>query len=416
MKRVRVAKSIGFLESISIALSLVIGSSIFVFPLITAREAGPLSIISWVIGAIYAFVVGLLISELAIKYTKEGGPYLYLYKAFGKRIGFISGWIFWLSYILSFSVEIMILKLLLDFLFPSYSIIISIFVAVALSVLNIFGMKISGLIEDILTILKVLAIIIIIFFSFQNFSVSNIQNLPKGNYLNLILYSTLVSMYAYTGFEIVTVPEEEIKSARKIIRRSIMISITLSSLFFILCVIAIVGLKDWHSFTNYETIFDLYYEINPIIGAVVLIGGIISIFTSINALIVGSSRISFSMSKDNMLPNAFSHLNSAKVPDYSILFQLLTAILLLLAIDDIEFLAVYSVSLIIFIYFACTIASLILIKHNIIENRILAFLSFLLTTLMFLSIGEQAMIFLLFSIISGVLFYFLENFRFSSKR
>ncbi|MEM0473095.1 MAG: APC family permease [Candidatus Aenigmatarchaeota archaeon] len=416
MKRARIAKSIGFIESVSIALSLIIGSSIFVFPLIAARDAGPLSIIGWILGAVYAFIAALLLSELAIKYPKEGGPYAYLNKAFGLRVGFVSGWVFWLSYVFSLSVEIMILKLFFDFFLPMNSLIIAISISILMAILNILGMKLSGKIENILTLIKVMSILTILFFSFQKFDLVHMKHMPSGNPMQLIFYSTLISMYAYTGFEIVTVPEEEIKNARKIIRRSMMTAITLSSVFFILSVIAIIGVKDWQSYGSYNTLFDLYYEINPLVSYVVLIGGIISVITSINALIVGSSRISFSMSRDGMLPSFFDHINSNNAPDYSILFQLVSALLVMLVISDIEFLAIFSISLVISIYFACTIASLKLIKHNIIENRILAFVVFFLSFLMLLYMGFQVVVFLTFSIISGILFYFLEKFRLSSKR
>ena len=332
MRRKRLMKSIGFLDSLNLALSLIIGSSIFIFPLMISSKTGVISLLGWLLGALYSFTIGIILSELALKYPKEGGIYEFVHKAFGNRVGFAFGTILWISYISSIAVEILVLKLLLDSIMPRISMAVAMATFLFLTFINLLGLRISSRIEDALTLTKLFIIIIFLFFAFQKFNPSNLQPLsPNKPLLSLILYSAMLSMYSYTGFEVITLPEEEIKNARKIIRKALLTSIFISSIIFILSNLAILGLENWQNFSNYSTLIDFSSaNLSKEISILILIASLISLAAAINALIIGSSRVVYAMASDKIFFPFFDHLNDKGAPDNALLTQAIISLSLLM--------------------------------------------------------------------------------------
>jgi APA family basic amino acid/polyamine antiporter len=372
MRRKRLMKSIGFLDSLNLGLSLIIGSSIFIFPLIISSKTGTVSLLGWFLGALYSFIIGIILSELALKYPKEGGIYEFAHKAFGDRAGFAFGTILWISYTSSITVEILILKLILDSVIPSISMAVAIATLLFLTFINLLGLKLSSRIEDTLTFTKLFIIILFLFFAFQKFNPSNLQPLsPNKPLLSLILCSAMLSMYSYTGFEVITLPEEEIKNARKIIRKALLASIFISSIIFILSNLAILGLDNWQNFSKYSTLIDLSsVNLSKEISTLILIASLISLAAAMNALIIGSSRVVYAMSSDNIFFPFFDHLNNKGVPDYALLVQAVVSLSLL--IFSLEPMINFAIATTLLSYMLSSLSALKLLpKTRFIEARIL---------------------------------------------
>ncbi len=407
MKRKHLLKSIGFFETVSLGLSLIIGSGIFILPILIAKEVGIISLVGWLIGALYSFLVGITLSDLAIKYPKEGGPYEFVHKAFGNNYGFLAGWILWLSYVSSIAVEIIVLKMLLDIITP-FSSLLTIFFVFLIFFINLLGLKASSRIEDLLTITRLIIISIFVYFALQKFDVANLQpSIPEKPLTTIIIYSAMLSMYSYTGFEIITLPGEEIKNARKIVRRSMLTAITISLIVFLLVNISVLGIENWQNF-NYDTLVDLSLaKFGKTFAIIIALAGIISVLASINALIIGSSRVTFSMSKDGVFFRFFRHLNDKGSPDYAIIIQVIIAILLLSI--NFEFLLKFAILSTLIIYgLSCLSAFKVLPKQHFFESRLLPTISIIITILLLTTIENW---FLLLTLIfaTGFVFYFLEK-------
>ena len=88
-----------------LGVGFIIGSGIFIMPLIAAETAGTYSLIAWVIGGVYAIFAGLSFAEAAAKVPKVGGLYSYAHRAYGDFAGFFAGWTFWIGYWLTIATE-----------------------------------------------------------------------------------------------------------------------------------------------------------------------------------------------------------------------------------------------------------------------------------------------------------------------
>lgn len=87
-------KSITLVQGTAISVGAVIGSGILILPAITAEEAGPAAIISWIVMSILALPLALTLGRLATKVPNAGGIAAYVRTAFGPQAGHLTGWLF----------------------------------------------------------------------------------------------------------------------------------------------------------------------------------------------------------------------------------------------------------------------------------------------------------------------------------
>ncbi len=103
--RTRFSKDLGLRDSVLLGVGFIIGSGIFLFPIIMASMAGTYSLVSWVIGGVFTIVTGFCFAENASRIPKAGGLYSYAHQELGNTIGFLAGWSFWIGYWLTISTE-----------------------------------------------------------------------------------------------------------------------------------------------------------------------------------------------------------------------------------------------------------------------------------------------------------------------
>jgi basic amino acid/polyamine antiporter, APA family len=86
-------RELSVFDSVSIIVGVVIGAGIYKTPLVAQNVANAWGLIQvWIIGGALSLVGALCYAELATAYPKEGGDYVYLNEAFGRRWGFLFAW------------------------------------------------------------------------------------------------------------------------------------------------------------------------------------------------------------------------------------------------------------------------------------------------------------------------------------
>src|SRR3989442_3010688 len=107
MRRTRThfSKELGLRDSVLLGVGFIIGSGIFLFPILMASMAGTYSLLSLVIGGIYTILTGLCFAENAARIPRAGGLYSYAHQGLGNTIGFLSDCAFWIGYLLTISPE-----------------------------------------------------------------------------------------------------------------------------------------------------------------------------------------------------------------------------------------------------------------------------------------------------------------------
>ena len=86
-------RELSLFDSVCIIVGIVIGAGIYKAPLVAGNVSGDWSLILvWVLGGVLSLAGSLCYAELATAYPKEGGDYVFLNEAFGRRWGFLFAW------------------------------------------------------------------------------------------------------------------------------------------------------------------------------------------------------------------------------------------------------------------------------------------------------------------------------------
>lgn len=93
----RLKRHVGVVGLLFTAVGSIIGSGWLFGALSAAQQAGPASILSWLIGAVMIVLIGLTYAELGTMFPVSGGVVRFPHFAFGSFASYTTGWITWLA-------------------------------------------------------------------------------------------------------------------------------------------------------------------------------------------------------------------------------------------------------------------------------------------------------------------------------
>lgn len=236
-------RDLGLIESISIVVGRIIGSGIFRTPgpIMALVSCTSLFALVWIIGGIVTVFHAVCYAELVAMMPRSGGPYVYLKNAYGPIIAFLRGWaMFFVSETGAIAAVALVFAEYLNeiwkiFFNAPFTHVAEIMVALAiiwlLTGINLFGVFVSGVFQNIFSVIKILAIGIIIGISFTaSGSFSNFTNpfLPAEFSWKTVLAvgaALRLSFFAFSGWEGATYIAEEVKNPRRNLPLSLLLGI-----------------------------------------------------------------------------------------------------------------------------------------------------------------------------------------------
>jgi amino acid transporter len=148
-------------------------------------------------------------------------------------------------------------------------------------------------------------------------------------------------------------------------------------------------------------------------GILLAIGGLIAILGSMNAVILGTSRISYAMARDKLFPSVFNHLHPKfKTPDYAMIIQTILAVSLVYSLTDFAALASLTVMFTIIPYLFSCLATVKLVakvgwKTHVLHTRWTPVLAIIFSIALFYYIGYRILLMGLLFMLAGLGFYYL---------
>ncbi len=162
------APALGRFDAIAIIVGIVIGAGIFKTPSLVAGAAGDAGwmLAAWVLGAAISLIGALCYAELATTFPDAGGDYHFLMRAYGRPISFLFAWAR-ITVITSGSIA------LLAFVFGDYMMRVvpvgpgsgagwAAVVVVALTAINVLGIRASATTQNILTAVEIVGLLAVI--------------------------------------------------------------------------------------------------------------------------------------------------------------------------------------------------------------------------------------------------------------
>jgi basic amino acid/polyamine antiporter, APA family len=335
-------RSLGPLSLISLGVGGIIGAGIFTLTgVAAAQNAGPGLVISFVLAAIGCVFAGLCYSEFSTMIPIAGSAYTYAYATMGELIAWIIGWDLILEYSVgAATVSIGWSQTLVAFLhglgidlpakllaspFQSsvmpdgstvYGIINlpAVIIVVLISILLMTGIRESAGVNNIIVVLKVSVILVFIAIGWSYIHPANLTPLippnTTGNFGDFgysgLLAGAGVIFFAYIGFDAVSTAAQEAKVPKRDMPIGIIGSLLVCTVLFILYTHVLTGMVDYHKL-DVAAPLSLALEQIPhrwltICMNMAVLAGLTSVML---VMLLGQSRVLFSMANDRLLPKAF---------------------------------------------------------------------------------------------------------------
>jgi APA family basic amino acid/polyamine antiporter len=354
-------------DLVAVAINGTIGAGIFGLPSKAHALVGPYSVIAFIACALVVGLIVLCFAEVGSRFSETGGPYLYAREAFSPIAGFEVGWLMWLARVTAFAANSNLLIDYLGYFHPGIGAgapraVAITAIAVALTAVNVIGVRNAALFSDIFTIGKLIPLALFIgaglfFIDPGNFSP------PPAPEFSSFSKSTLLMVYAFTGFEMAIIPAGETRDPQRNLPFAILTSLALVTVVYILIQVVCVGTLPELAASN-RPLADASERFLGVVGATVITAGVaISIIGNLVVVLLAAARLPFAMAGDHKLPRVFAATHDRfRTPHVAIIAT--AAVMLALALSG-TFISVLTVSVIArLLAYIVTCAGLIVLRRR----------------------------------------------------
>jgi amino acid transporter len=355
-------RSLGLFELVSLGVGGTIGSGIFVVPGVAAKLSGPWSLLAWLIVAISASCVLLSLAYVSFRFTSSNSFFSLFSSVFGARFAVPLIILYLISSIFGVSTIAAGIGQYISYFGISNVLLIEIAIIGAFCWLNISGISLSGMTENILTTVKIIPLVIIAFLLIPSIKVDNF--VPQTPVTVTGFLATIIIVYwPFTGFEISAIPVEETRDP-KLIRRSLILVMGIVVSLYLLLNVALIGSVGAEALAAspapLATAAGILFDRS---GSFIAIIGIVAMLSAINAYIIGTSRILQSMSARFSVPK-IQDLTRQGTPVYALIAGCAISAALLLFSNHFAQLATISVITTLIPYIFFCLASWVLVNDT----------------------------------------------------
>ena len=316
-------RTLSFFDATAIGIGAVIGAGIFVVLGVAVGYAGPAVVISMIIAGTVALFTAISFAELSSAIPKEGGTYQYAYEMINPFVAFISGCMWLFAQTVAGSAVCLGLASyfvgLLPFLpakiavfsFPVSTVnIVAVSAALALSALNLRGIKQSARLNNVLVVTKIVILCLFVVVGAFQVNTQNYSNFAPNGFFGILQGAGFI-FFAYLGFGRIAALGEEVENPKRTLPLSILLALGVSMLLYIATGLVATGLVPYKI---------LGISSSPIATAakatgsyplfvVVSFGGLVATVSVLLTNLLGLSRVSFTMARNGQLPKALARVH-----------------------------------------------------------------------------------------------------------
>ena len=359
MENKQLQKNLGIAAALSTVVGMVIGGGVFFKPqavyILTGGAPG-LGILAWIIAGIMTITAGLTAAEVSAAIPKTGGMMVYIEEIYGKKLGFLTGWMQTVLFFPATAAAIAVMfgqqaALLLNN--SSLVMPMSIGVILLIGILNTFGSKTSGAIQTVSTVCKLIPLGLIIVFGFIKGSGDNpIMNplVAEGIRPMGIIGQLLVAiLFAYDGWINVGALAGEMKNPGKDLPKAIIGGLSIVMAINVVINLAYLWVLPASELAQYASPASIVAEkiFGPVGGKLINVGILVSVFGCLNGYLLTGPRIPYTLANQKLLPATFGKLNKNGVPANATLFMVVLSVIYALSgqfnlLSDLSMFAIWA--------------------------------------------------------------------------
>lgn len=350
---------------IGLGIGAIIGAGLFsITGMAAAHHAGPGIMISFVIAALGCAFAGLCYAEFASMIPVAGSAYTYSYATMGEFLAWVIGWDLVLEYAVGAATVASSWSGYLNKLFASYGVALpeslmttpfdggianlpAVFIVVLMSLLLVRGTSGSAKVNAIIVILKVSIVLIFIIIGMNYIRPENLKPLIPENTGEFgsfgwsgVIRAAAIVFFAYIGFDAVSTAAQETKNPKRDMPIGIMGSLAITTVLYIVFAYVMVGVAPYEMFKGdgLAPVATAIEYMGPVVNGVpnpdypwlntaIIVSILLGYASVILVMLLGQSRVFYSMSHDGLVPKFFSELHIDYRTPYksNLLFMLLVS-------------------------------------------------------------------------------------------
>jgi APA family basic amino acid/polyamine antiporter len=333
-------RTLGPLSLVALGIGAIIGAGIFSLTGIAAADnAGPAVVISFLIAAVGCGFAGLCYSELSGMIPAAGSAYSYAYASLGELVAWIIGWALTLEYAVgaatvSVSWSAYVTSFLANFglalphaltaspfdtdamghAAPGIVNLPAVLIIVLVSLLLIRGISESAKVNGAIVVVKLAVVAAVIGFGAFYVKPANWHPFVPPNDgtfghfgISGVFRGAATVFFAYIGFDAVSTAAQETKNPERDMPIGILGSLAICTVLYVLVCLVVTGLV---SYTQLHVAAPVALAIDqtPLhwLKIAVTVGAIAGLTSVILVMLLGQSRVFYSMASDGLLPPVFA--------------------------------------------------------------------------------------------------------------
>jgi len=297
-------RTLNLFDVAALGVNGVIGTGIFFLPGKVAAMLGPAAVVTFLISVVLCTLLILCFAELAGRFQATGGPMLYAEAAFGRTAGFVVGWLSWLTRVVAWAALVNGLYTAAISLIPAVQplrIPVLTVTIVGLAGVNVLGVAMGSRLTNVFTVAKMVPILVVIAVGlFRLRGDLFVPFAPHG--FGELGPATLVILFAFVGFEVVSVPAGEMRDPTRSLPRALLLLMGIVTVTYLLlwavCQGTLPGLAGAESpVADAATLL-----LGPVGGTMIAAGIFVSVLGVNSASALVSPRSLYALARDGMLP------------------------------------------------------------------------------------------------------------------
>jgi amino acid transporter len=299
-------RDLGLGSVVAISIGAMVGSGIFILPALAVGIAGPAVVLAYLLAGVLVLPAALSKAEMATAMPESGGSYVYIERGMGPLLGTVAGLGTWFS--LSFKGALALVGgvpyiLLLVSVPTAWILPLTLGLAAALVLVNLFGAKLTGRLQ--------VAIVAVMLVAMGWFVAGGAADVSRANFAGFfaegpggLIAATGLVFVSYAGVTKVASVAEEIENPDRNIPLGILGSLVFTTLLYVLIVAVMVGVADLS--TIGETLTPMAdvaaVTLGPVGVVAIVVAAVLALVSTANAGILSSSRYPFAMARDRLVP------------------------------------------------------------------------------------------------------------------
>ncbi|HUY28917.1 MAG TPA: amino acid permease [Candidatus Binataceae bacterium] len=322
-------RALGALDLTMLGIGAIVGAGIFVLTgVAAAKYAGPAVTLSFVVSGFACAMAALCYAEFAAMIPVAGSAYSYSYATMGELVAWIIGWDLVLEYAVGAAAVAVGWSGYLQVILKGFGIAIpnafahahgagpggvidlpALLIVLAISAVLYVGISESARLNSVIVAIKLAVIALVIVVGVFYIRPANWSPFAPMGWVG-VMKGAAVIFFAYIGFDAVSTAAEEVIDPMRDLPIGILASLFVCTALYILVAAVLTGMVPAHTIDLNAPLASAFVHrgLNAVSG-IISLGAVAGLTSVLLVLLLGQSRVFFAVSRDGLLPPAFSRIH-----------------------------------------------------------------------------------------------------------